>query len=284
MTILQTGQRDTEPLFCVPGAGASVSSFIELVSKLNQRQRVHGFESRGLDGTLVPYSTVSTAAESYLRALQDVYPEGPVHLLGHSFGGWVAFEMANRLIERGRDVACLTILDSEAPGEDASVRELTHIEVTMAFINLFEELLEHPLGIKQSDLEVRSEKAQMELLHHRLVAEGLLPQRSQPDVLCGPLRTFAMAIRSSFNPNKPYLGAVRLVLVNESKLDQAANRQRQEDIAKKWKRWAPNLIYRHAHGNHMTVLKVPHVLELARLILNPAMLKHGWEQAAGQIK
>jgi amino acid adenylation domain-containing protein len=284
MTILQTGQRDTEPLFCVPGAGASVSSFIELVSKLNPRRRVHGFESRGLDGTLVPYSTVSTAAESYLRALQDVYPEGPVHLLGHSFGGWVAFEMANRLIERGRDVACLTILDSEAPGEDASVRELTHIEVTMAFINLFEELLEHPLGIKQSDLEVRSEKAQMELLHHRLVAEGLLPQRSQPDVLCGPLRTFAMAIRSSFNPNKPYLGAVRLVLVNESKLDQAANRQRQEDIAKKWKRWAPNLIYRHAHGNHMTVLKVPHVLELARLVLSPAMLKHGWEQAAGQIK
>jgi amino acid adenylation domain-containing protein len=284
MTILQTGQRDTEPLFCVPGAGASVSSFIELVSKLNQRQRVHGFESRGLDGTLVPYSTVSTAAESYLRALQDVYPEGPVHLLGHSFGGWVAFEMANRLIERGRDVACLTILDSEAPDEDASVRELTHIEVTMAFINLFEELLEHPLGIKQSDLEVRSEKAQMELLHHRLVAEGLLPQRSQPDVLCGPLRTFAMAIRSSFNPNKPYLGAVQLVLVNESKLDQAANRQRQEDIAKKWKRWAPNLIHRHAHGNHMTVLKVPHVLELARLVLNPAILKHGWEQAAGQIK
>jgi thioesterase domain-containing protein len=100
-------------------------------------------------------------------------------------------------------------------------------------------------------------------------------------MLCGPLRTFAMAIRSSFNPNKPHLGAVQLVLVDESKLDHAANGRRQEDIVKKWKRWAPNLIYQRAPGNHMTVLKAPHVLELAHLVLNPAIVKRGWEQAAG---
>jgi arthrofactin-type cyclic lipopeptide synthetase C len=268
LAVLQTGQRTVPPLFCVPGAGASVSSFVELTTHLKLRP-VNGFEPRGLDFTMLPHSTIPAAAQCYLLGLREVYPNGPVQLLGHSFGGWVAFEMANRLAEKGRDVSLLTILDSEVPDDDSITREYNHIEAIMNWTQIFELLLERPLGITDKDLESRSERARMEFLHARLVNAGLIHRRSKPEVLYGSVHVFAMSLRAHYKPDKQYLGAVQLVLVDDSRLDQTSNRQRQEIAVQGWKRWAPNLIYLEAPGNHITALKSPHVLELARLISNP---------------
>jgi arthrofactin-type cyclic lipopeptide synthetase C len=268
LAVLQTGQRTMSPLFCVPGAGASVGSFVELTTHLKSWP-MYGFEPRGLDGTMLPHSTVPAAAQSYLRALRGVYPNGPVQLFGHSFGGWVVFEMANRLIEAGRDVSLLTILDSWVPEDDAITREYNHIEAIMDWIDIFEMLLERSFGISDKDLESRNEKARMELLHSRLVNTGLMPRRSKPEELYGSVHTFAMSLRTHYKPDKQYMGPVQLVLVDDSRLDHAANRQRHELAVQGWKRWAPNLIYLKAPGNHMTTLKSPHVLELAGFISNP---------------
>jgi arthrofactin-type cyclic lipopeptide synthetase C len=268
LAVLQTGQRTMAPLFCVPGAGASVGSFVELTTHLKSRL-IYGFEPRGLDGTMLPHSTVPAAAQCYLRALHGVYPNGPVQMFGHSFGGWVVFEMANRLVEAGRDVSALTILDSWVPEDDAITREYNHIEAIMDWIEIFEMLLERSLGITDKDLESRNEAARMEFLHSRLVNAGFMPRRSKPEVLYGSVHTFAMSLRTHYKPDKQYMGSVQLVLVDDSRLDQAANRQRHEIAVQGWKRWAPNLIYLKAPGNHMTALKSPHVLELARFIGNP---------------
>jgi pimeloyl-ACP methyl ester carboxylesterase len=112
---LQVGRSNALSLFCVPGAGATGASFHELVSCLPKTWRIHSFEPEPQgDGSLLPYSTVSAAADGYLAALGEIHSKGPVHLLGHSFGGWVAFEMAKQLTKAGR-VASLTILDSQPP-------------------------------------------------------------------------------------------------------------------------------------------------------------------------
>jgi len=254
------------PLFCIPGAGASVTSFVELVAYLNDAWSIYGFQPRGLDGTQVPHSTVSAAADAYLRAIDEVYQEGPVHLFGHSFGGWVALEMVHRLLEKGRTVASLTILDSEAPDDDAVDREYNNTDALMQWIDIFEQLLEHPLGIGRSDFDSRNEAEQRKLLHARLVREGLMPKASQSDVLRGPLRTFMMSLRTRYTPDKPYRGAVQLVLVDDPKKEGGCNRRNQEYLVEKWKLWAPNLVCTHARGNHLTVLNSPHVQALAKLI------------------
>ena len=118
---LQGGAAGAAPLFCVPGAGSGVTSFIDLMSALDPSVPVHGLQPRGLDAEAPPHATVQAAAEHYLRALREACPAGPVHLLGHSFGGWVALEMALRLHEAGRPVASLTILDSEVPDDSEDV-------------------------------------------------------------------------------------------------------------------------------------------------------------------
>ena len=50
----------------------------------------------------------------YIEALQTVQPQGPYQLGSHSFGGLVAFEMAQQLQKQGHEVALLAILDMYA--------------------------------------------------------------------------------------------------------------------------------------------------------------------------
>jgi thioesterase domain-containing protein len=267
MVLLQSTQAITPPLFCVPGAGAGVASFINLVGCLGIAWPIYGLQPRGLDGASIPHSTVSAASDCYLRAVCNTYPKGPIHLLGHSFGGWVVFEMAQRLSEMGRSLASLTILDSEVPGDNGKLNlEYDNTDAIMEWVATVEQLLERPLKISRRDIESRNESAQRKLLHNCLIKEGLLPRRSQPDALNGPLKTFAASIRTQYSPKAPYQRQMQLVLVDDATLGQDANRQRQKDIVEGWKLWAPNLVVRHASGNHLTVLNLPHVFSLARVI------------------
>jgi thioesterase domain-containing protein len=264
---LQTGPYDKAPLFCVPGGGAGVTSFVELVASQTSAQPIYGLQPRGLDGVLLPHSTVTAAADCYVRTIEEMQPKGAVHLLGHSFGGWVVFEMAQRLLEIGRRTGSLTILDSDAPNDDVSaIREYSRSEGFMELVDTFEQLLERPLNIALSDLAPLSEAGQRDLLHARLVKAGLVPERSRPDMLRGQLQTFFMALRTPYRPDRKYLGPVHLVLVDDPRLDRDSNNRKQEELVLGWKQWAPNLVCSHAPGNHMTLLKRPHVITLRNLI------------------
>jgi len=266
---LQSGRPNITPYFCIPGAGASVTVFTPLLNCTDRTMPVYGLEPRGLDGDLVPHSSVRAVAETNVVAINEIYPRGPVHLLGHSFGGWVAFQMAHLLVESGRTVASLTILDKEAPDQDDNVfREYTHTDILMDWINSFELVLGHPLGVAKTDIESLSESAQRELLHRRLVAANLMPRRSHADVLCGPLRTFAASIRAHYKPDKPYTGPLTLILVDDPRLDQTSNRQYRHEVTENWKRFAPNLVSAHGPGNHLTMLREPHVRAVVDLTRN----------------
>ena len=122
-----------------------------------------------------------------------MYPYGLIHLHGHSYGGWVAFEMALRLQEAGRDVGSLTILDSRAPmqADDPRTRpEYTRLEALMRLIEVLEQKAEDSLEIALEDLKELSPQEQLHLLHKKLVQVGLLSLKSEADILKGPIRTY----------------------------------------------------------------------------------------------
>jgi len=97
-----------------------------------------------------------------------------------------------------------------------------------------------------------------------LVTEGLLPKRSTPDTLRGPLRTFARVLRTPYTPQARYFGPVGLILASEP--DQNGSSQDANHILNGWKVFAPNLILMHAPGNHLTMLRSPNVAGTAKLI------------------
>jgi thioesterase domain-containing protein len=271
LVTLRGGDRDRAPLFCVPGAGATVVSFFQLSSALRAGWAVHGLQPRGLDGEQPPHSAVETAAETYLRVVERVRPEGGVHLLGHSYGGWVAFEMARRLREAGRPVESLTLVDTEVPSADpALIRECGGPQAFLRLVSIFERSAERSLEISAAEAEGLDDTGRLALLHGRLVRAGIMPRQSAAGALLGPFRTFAAAVRSSYAPASASPDPVRLVLARDPYLDEETNQRRFAEAAEGWRRRAPDLRVTVASGNHVTVLKQPHVASIAALFDPPS--------------
>jgi amino acid adenylation domain-containing protein len=91
---------------------------------LGPDQPLYGLEHQGQDGRAAEYKSVEAIAEHYLRQIRSVQQHGPYFLGGYSFGGVVAFELAQRLRQRRETVSLLVILDSIFPGASTSSSEL----------------------------------------------------------------------------------------------------------------------------------------------------------------
>ncbi|UAA39460.1 amino acid adenylation domain-containing protein [Paraneptunicella aestuarii] len=101
------------PMFAVPGAGGNVLPFQALARGVEQP--LYGLQAIGLDGIEPPLNSVEETAEINIKAMKSIQPEGPYTLIGHSYGGAVAFEMSKKLLQQGDEIASLTLLDSFAP-------------------------------------------------------------------------------------------------------------------------------------------------------------------------
>ncbi|MER5772477.1 amino acid adenylation domain-containing protein, partial [Streptomyces sp. NPDC001985] len=104
------------PLFCVHPASGLSWSYAGLLSTLREDIPLWGLQAPGLTGAggTDPHPPVSLtdAAARYLAEVRAVQPQGPYHLLGWSFGGTIAHEMAALLQEEGERVATLVLLDA----------------------------------------------------------------------------------------------------------------------------------------------------------------------------
>jgi thioesterase domain-containing protein len=261
---LQVGKRSNTPVFCIPGAGDNVIGFLELANAIGSECPIYGMQPRGVEGALVPHSTVEAAATMYLKAIDTIQPDGRAHLIGHSFGGWVAFEIATRMRASGRSVASLTIIDSEAPcGNGLLGRAYTSTEVMVKLIEIMELAADKSLGVHRAEFESQNIAGQLRLLHEGMLRVGLMPRRSTPDALCGPVRTFGAALRASYRPQCPFPDPVRLALARDPRLDDQADRRERQATLEGWRLWSPNLTCWHGPGNHFSILKPPHVHVLA---------------------
>ncbi|MDH0301929.1 MULTISPECIES: non-ribosomal peptide synthetase [unclassified Pseudomonas] len=258
---IQSGTPGHVPVFCVPGAGDSVTSFIGLAEALGPDWPVHGLQARGLAADEVPHSSVEAATDCYLRAIEAFYPEGPLNLVGHSFGGWLAHALAVRLQAKGREVRSLTLIDSEAPG--SAGKSYTFTQALLRLVDSLQLSTGKPLGIAASAFAEAEDQAQLEQLHGAMVRVGLMPARSTPQALAGVTRTFATALRTDYRPQVGFNGLARLVLVTDPSLDAVGNQREQEAMEQGWRQLMPQLEMWRGPGNHFSILKVPDVFSLA---------------------
>ncbi|WP_067862087.1 amino acid adenylation domain-containing protein [Nocardia shimofusensis] len=108
---LRTGGSGT-PLFLIHPIGGNVLCYIPLIRHLPGDRPVYGLQAAGADVGSVPLRSMRELAQSYLAAIRRVHPEGPCHVAGWSFGGYVALELAGQLPRT--DLASVTLLDTIA--------------------------------------------------------------------------------------------------------------------------------------------------------------------------
>ncbi|HEY9694287.1 MAG TPA: amino acid adenylation domain-containing protein [Oculatellaceae cyanobacterium] len=103
------------PFFCVHPIFGVVLPYYELAHHLGKNQPFYGLQPLGIDGKNTPLTTIEDMAAYYIKALQSVQPQSPYFIGGWSFGGLVAYEMAQQLQAAGHEVALVAIFDTQAP-------------------------------------------------------------------------------------------------------------------------------------------------------------------------
>ncbi len=99
------------PIFITHGLGGRVR-FSELAKNIRTGNPIYGIQAKGVDGMEEPLDRIEDMAQFYLDALGTLQPQGSYILIGYSFGGLVALEMAQRLCEDGKDIELLVLMDT----------------------------------------------------------------------------------------------------------------------------------------------------------------------------
>lgn len=113
LVMIQPGS-DKPPLFCIHAVWGNVLFYRQLAPYLRTDRPFYGLQARGLDGG-IPCTSVTSMAAHYIQEIRTVQPNGPYFLGGYSFGGVVAFEIAQQLYAQGQEIALLAVFDTPAP-------------------------------------------------------------------------------------------------------------------------------------------------------------------------
>jgi acetoacetyl-CoA synthetase len=105
---VKTGS-ENPPILIAPGLGGRAIA-TQLAKHIRTGNPVYGIQARGVDGLERPFERIEDMAEFYLGALNQLQPRGPYILVGYSFGGLLALEMAQRLSREGKEVALLAMM------------------------------------------------------------------------------------------------------------------------------------------------------------------------------
>lgn len=196
------------PFFCVHPAGGNVLCYHNLAQRLGEQQPFYALQPPNLNGVGAPYPPVETMAADYLAAIRAVQPVGPYYLGGWSFGGVVAFAMAQQLQAAGESVGLLALMDTVAP------MPFQYFDDSVMVANVIRELgYPHGKDIAVSIRELRrlSDEARFVVGINIMRQAGLV----QPDMGVAWLRRLAEAYRCSIDITQayqpaPYAGVITL--------------------------------------------------------------------------
>jgi amino acid adenylation domain-containing protein len=112
--LIVVGEGIRTPLLFVHPVGGNVLSYYEVARLLGPEQPLLMLQALGIEEGQIPFATVEELADYYLEAVRKQQPTGPYLLVGWSFGGLVAYEMARRFSQEGEQVGMLVVIDIHA--------------------------------------------------------------------------------------------------------------------------------------------------------------------------
>jgi thioesterase domain-containing protein len=102
---------DLPPLFCIHGGLGFGLSYFGLAGHIDAERPIYALQAPNIGSTQPLPDSIETVAANYIARIKEVQPTGPYHLLGWSYGGVTAHEIAVQLQAAGEEVAFLANLD-----------------------------------------------------------------------------------------------------------------------------------------------------------------------------
>lgn len=246
------------PLFTFHPAGGPTSVYLPLTGLLPADQAVYGLER------VEELNTVEDKAAHYRTLMHDIQPEGPYHLLGWSFGGCLAYEVARQLNEEGQDIGFLGLIDTILP---AALPQQDSPELLLERFGRFAEYIEKTYGrrldLPYEELAATPDERQIDVIM-RLVADAGLDM--SPGVMEHQRTSYVDARVGERYVPRAHDGHVVLYRAQRPQqlttaLDPRYLRQ-EADLG-----WAPlcqSLEIVPVEGDHLSLIDPPHVETIAR--------------------
>lgn len=113
MVLMRAG--NGTPIFLAPSVSGSVMECWTLINTLQTQRPVYGLLAHGLDGEQPAQRRVEDMAASYIKQIRRVQPTGTYTLIGYSFGGLIALEIAQQLQRTQEKIELLCLIDTYVP-------------------------------------------------------------------------------------------------------------------------------------------------------------------------
>lgn len=271
VTVLRPPRADSvrRPLFTFHPAGGPTSVYLPLTQMLPAGQAVYGMERLDAVGTM------EAKAASYISLMRDLQPKGPYHLLGWSFGGCLAYEVARQLVESGQSIGFLGLIDTILP---AALPDVDSPQLLLDRFGRFAQYIEQTYGCRldlpYDELAATPDDQQIDVVM-RLVAEAGLDM--SPGIMEHQRTSYLDARVGERYVPLPYDGHVVLYRAREAQALTTALDPRylrsESDLG-----WAPlcrSLEIVPVEGDHLSLIDPPHVTTIARHLTQA--LQHAME-------
>jgi thioesterase domain-containing protein len=253
----------------VHGVGAEVINYKALVRHLPQDLPVYGLQGEGVDLPAGTTLRIESMAARYLSAMREVQAEGPYAVGGYSAGAVIAYEIARQIRAGGQEVELLVMLDGDSPVTAGRAGGSGPSKVTRFTRNLGTWIIDDLLASSAVDLKKRVE-SKARVLRGRLISRSsggnehrAVDVRDRfgvhqvPQELVPWLEACAAAL-DSYRPGR-YTGKIVLLRARTSAL------LADTTLDRGWGRFADGGVeVRTIRGDHATILREPHVRELAQ--------------------
>jgi amino acid adenylation domain-containing protein len=249
------------PVFALPGVLGLGESFAQLSSHFRDRS-FSALSTARLVRASDGEQTATALAEECARIIAAAVDGGPLHLVGHSYGGSLGFYVAGRLRELGVPVAGLVLLDALDPAALEKKLSGGHDDQLLAFLatlaGLFPDLARH----RDTDLPelLRTESTAMVLARAARIIGPSAVEFFQGG-LEAAFRTYRWMCDRSWPEPRP--AGLPTLFVRAGGEDGAAG----ADHPSEWARLLPGALrVERVEADHEGMLRNPHARRLAELL------------------
>lgn len=257
LVMIQRGSAPFAPLLMVHPIGGEVFFYRDLARHLGYQQPVYAFQAPSLTGAEPPMHSVYALAERYILEMKKAGFKPPYLLGGSSFGGLVAYEMAQQLTANDEEVRLLVMIDTPAP--EQMPRNLTDSAAILQY------LLQDQLNLSLDTLRQLDEAAQIDYVLDEARVQGkgsVLP----PHLGLSLLSTWIAHQEATIHYQPTTCGHDVVFFRHTESMPHFPPRPHEP-----WMDWVEGKLEIHqVPGNHITMNYPPHVNVLAehlRLIL-----------------
>ena len=255
LVAIQTGGK-RPPFFLAPGAGGTVFYMYYMARYMEPEQPFYGLQASGLDGQTSAHTSVEAMAAHFLEAIRQVQPRGPYYLGGHSFGAFIAYEMAQRLLRAGEEVGCLILFDTEASHLVKRLQHETPEQWIKEYVTTFEEVLADKISVPYEPPATVDSEAHWSRFASWLRANHILASTEETDAARHLLEVFKLQLQMDYRPRDFIPMRATLFRATDWEVDNRAEKMGWDALAVE-----PEIEL--VPGNHMTFIGEPHVQVVA---------------------